>query len=232
MLTLAGISKTYANRKREVTAVADVSLAVGAHEAVAIRGPSGCGKSTLLLICGALLRPTAGTVRIDGVEPYALPPNERSAFRAGKIGFVFQQFHLIPYLNVRQNILAANLANRQPDPERRVRELMERFGLEPRAHHVPAELSVGERQRVALARALFCRPKLVLADEPTGNLDAENAITVLDALREYADQGAAVLLVTHDPKAAQRSHRIVEMREGRLLRGSPPAGQGPAEPPA
>lgn len=216
MLNLAGIGKTYTNRKREVAAVADISLSVAPSEAVAIRGPSGCGKSTLLLMCGTLLKPTAGRLSIDGVDPYALSANERSTFRAQRIGFVFQQFHLIPYLNVQQNILAANLANRQPNPEQRARELIRRFGLEHRMHHVPAEMSVGERQRVALARALFGSPKLLLADEPTGNLDADNAVTVLDALREYADEGAAVLVVTHDLNAAQRFHRVVEMNRGRV----------------
>jgi ABC-type lipoprotein export system ATPase subunit len=216
MLTVTGTGKTYSHRNRQVQAVIDASLSVSVNEAVAIRGPSGCGKSTLLLMSGGLLRPTTGTVRVDGVDPYSLSPDERSAFRAQKIGFVFQQFHLIPYLNVRQNILTANLANRQPEPEHRVGELVEQFGLEHRVHHVPAELSVGERQRVALARALFCRPKLVLADEPTGNLDADNAATVLDALWEFANDGGAVLLVTHDPQAAQRSHRTVEMDQGRL----------------
>jgi ABC-type lipoprotein export system ATPase subunit len=192
-------------------------LTVEAGEAVAVQGPSGCGKSTLLLACGALLRPTGGTVLVAGADPYQLSANARSEFRAQNVGFVFQQFHLVPYLDVLRNILTANVPNPQPHAVERAEELMQHFGLDDRRRHVPAELSVGERQRVALARALFHQPKLVLADEPTGNLDPNNAVTVLDALREYADAGAAVLMVTHDPHAAQRAHRVLHMDRGHLV---------------
>lgn len=217
MLKLQDAAKIYSGTKQDVRAIEGVSLTIEAQEAVAIQGPSGCGKSTLLLVCGALLRPTGGTVLIADVDPYQLSANARSTFRAQNIGFVFQQFHLVPYLDALQNILTANVPNRQPQPLERAEELMRHFGLEDRRHHVPAELSVGERQRVALARALFHRPKLVLADEPTGNLDPDNAVTVLDSLREYADAGAAVLMVTHDPHAAQRAHRVLHMDRGHLV---------------
>jgi len=217
MLKVQEVAKTYSGNQREVKAIDGVSLTVEAQEAVAIQGPSGCGKSTLLLACGALLRPTGGTVLVADVDPYRLSANARSTFRAQHIGFVFQQFHLVPYLDVLQNVLAANLPNPQPHPVERAEELIRHFGLEDRRRHVPAELSVGERQRVALARALFHRPKLVLADEPTGNLDPDNAVIVLDALRQYADAGAAVLMVTHDPHAAQRAHRVLHMDRGRLV---------------
>ncbi len=217
MLKVQQVAKTYSGNQREVTAIDGVSLTVEAREAVAIQGPSGCGKSTLLLACGALLRPSGGEVLVADVDPYRLTANARSTFRAQHIGFVFQQFHLVPYLDVLQNILAANLPNPQPQPVERAEELIRHFGLEDRRRHVPAELSVGERQRVALARALFHRPKLVLADEPTGNLDPDNAVIVLDALRQYADAGAAVLMVTHDPQAAQRAHRVLHMDRGRLV---------------
>jgi putative ABC transport system ATP-binding protein len=217
MLRLQEVAKTYSVKQREVQAIAGISLTIEAGEAVAVQGPSGCGKSTLLLVCGGLLRPTRGTVLVSGQEPYRLSANARSRFRAQHIGFVFQQFHLVPYLNVQQNILAANVPNRQPQAEERAESLIRRFGLEDRRHHVPAELSIGQRQRVALARALFHQPKLVLADEPTGNLDPDNAAVVLDALRQYADAGAAVLMVTHDPQAAQRAHRVLQMEQGRLV---------------
>ncbi len=217
MLRVEEVAKTYFGNQREVKAIEGVSLTVAAQEAVAIQGPSGCGKSTLLLACGALLRPTGGTVLVADVDPYQLSANARSTFRAQHIGFVFQQFHLVPYLDVLQNILTANLPNRQPHPVERAEELIRHFGLEDRRRHVPAELSIGERQRVALARALFHRPKLVLADEPTGNLDPDNAVIVLDALRQYADAGAAVLMVTHDPHAAQRAHRVLHMDRGHLV---------------
>lgn len=217
MLRLQEVAKTYSVKQREVQALAGISLTIEAGEAVAVQGPSGCGKSTLLLVCGGLLRPTRGTVLVSDQEPYRLSANARSRFRAQHIGFVFQQFHLVPYLNVQQNILAANVPNRQPQAEERAESLIRRFGLEDRRHHVPAELSIGQRQRVALARALFHQPKLVLADEPTGNLDPDNAAVVLDALRQYADAGAAVLMVTHDPQAAQRAHRVLQMEQGRLV---------------
>lgn len=217
MLRLDRVTKTYCNSKLKVEAIDEISLAVEAKEAVAIRGPSGSGKTTLLLVSGALLRPTGGTIRLGEVDPYELSANRRSAFRAQNIGFVFQQFHLVPYLDVLQNILAANVPGRRPDARQRARELIEHFHLEHRIHHAPAELSVGEKQRVALARALFNRPKLVLADEPTGNLDPDNAAIVLDALREYADEGGAVLMVTHDPSAAERAHRIVLLDHGHLV---------------
>lgn len=217
MLRLQEVAKTYSVKQREVQALAGISLTIEAGEAVAVQGPSGCGKSTLLLVCGGLLRPTRGAVLVSDQEPYRLSANARSRFRAQHIGFVFQQFHLVPYLNVQQNILAANVPNRQPQAEERAESLIRRFGLEDRRHHVPAELSIGQRQRVALARALFHQPKLVLADEPTGNLDPDNAAVVLDALRQYADAGAAVLMVTHDPQAAQRAHRVLQMEQGRLV---------------
>ena len=219
MLQLHNVSKSY--RRRDpgapgVAALREVSLAVRGGEFLAVRGPSGSGKSTLLLAAGALLSPDAGSVLIDGADAYALAPEERSALRAAKVGFVFQQFHLIAYLTARENVLAASLAVPRPDAEARAEELIERFGLAGRAGHVPAELSVGERQRVALARALLNRPKLLLADEPTGNLDDASGRVVLEALAEFADAGGAVLLVTHDPAAAARADRIVELIGGRV----------------
>ena len=220
MLQLQNITKIYSGTRGTVEAVQGLSLSVASSEAVAIRGPSGCGKSTLLLLAGSLLRPTSGTVLVDGVDPYSLSANQRSTFRAQNIGFVFQQFHLVPYLSVLQNILTANIPLKHPQGEHRAKELIDRFGLCSRAHHVPAELSVGEKQRVAMARAVFHQPPLLLADEPTGNLDPDNAAIVLEALREYASQGAAVLMVTHAPDAALQAHRIVTMDQGRLAERS------------
>ena len=217
MLELAHVSKTFSAANKEVRAVEDVSLTVAAQEMTAVQGPSGCGKTTLLLMCGALLHPTEGTVLVAGSDPYAMPPDARSIFRAATIGFIFQQFHLIPYLNVLQNIVAPDGALSHPDPRERANELARHFNLEHRAYHLPSQLSVGERQRVALARALFNTPKLVLADEPTGNLDPDNSTTVLDALTQYAEAGNAVLLVTHDPEAARRAHRVVHMEDGKIV---------------
>jgi ABC-type lipoprotein export system ATPase subunit len=161
------------------------------------------------------LRPDGGNVRIAGQDPYALSAEERARFRATHVGFVFQQFHLVPYLTVHENVLAAAIARPSADARGRAGALLERFGLADRAAHVPAELSTGERQRAALARALLNQPKVILADEPTGNLDPASAKVVLEHLRDFASRGGAVLLVTHDPLAAEYAGRSVGMKNGR-----------------
>ena len=196
-----------------VAALNGVSLEIAAGEFVAVCGASGCGKSTLLLALGGLLKPDSGTILIDGVEPYA---KERAKFRAEKIGFVFQDFHLVPYLNVFDNAMAPALARPIPEGRKRVEQLLEELGLRERRTHRPSTLSAGEQQRVALARALITKPKLVLADEPTGNLDAENSEHVLSHLKDYAATGAAVLMVTHDKEAMAAADRRLEMAAGKL----------------
>jgi len=217
LLELQDLGRTHAGPGGPVRALDGVTLHLEAGEFVAVRGPSGCGKTTLLLAAGALLRPDRGTVRFGGADPYAMPPGPRSALRAAGIGFVFQQFHLVPYLDVLDNILVPSLAGAPPaDARGRAVELAERLGLSGRLRHVPAALSVGERQRTALARALLNRPRLLLADEPTGNLDPDNGRIVLDHLAAFARDGGAVLLVTHDAGAAARAGRVVAMRDGRL----------------
>jgi putative ABC transport system ATP-binding protein len=216
LLSIRGVTRTYHRSQAEVRALDGVSLEVSAGEFVAVEGPSGCGKTTLLLVAGGLLRPDTGEVLLDGQNPYALPADKRAAFRARQIGFVFQEFHLVPYLSVLHNVLAPTLATAADGARDRAFELIERFGLGARMHHVPAELSSGERQRTALARALLNRPQLLLADEPTGNLDRENAEAVLRTLREFADEGGAVLLVTHDEHAAGCAHRRVRLSAGRV----------------
>ena len=217
MLHLENVTKTYRRAGRHVRALDGVSLAAEAGEFVAVRGPSGCGKTTLLLVAGGLLGPDAGRVVIDGQGPYALSPEDRARLRAATVGFVFQQFHLVPYLTVRDNVLAPSVARPSAEAVGRADELIERFGLAARVDHLPAELSTGERQRVALARALLNRPKVLLADEPTGNLDTASAETVLRHLAEFADGGGTVLLVTHDARAAEYARRTVEMVDGRLV---------------
>jgi ABC-type lipoprotein export system ATPase subunit len=217
MLELTGLNKSFRRNGQTIQALRDVSLRVEDGKFVALHGPSGCGKTTLLLACGALQAPDSGEVRLDGASPYALGPNARARFRAKHVGFVFQQFHLVPYLNVAENILAASLAVPDPNARTRAAELMDRLGLASRAAHRPAELSTGERQRVALARALLNGPGLILADEPTGNLDEANAREVLAALAELAAAGKTVLLVTHDTAAAAYAHQTVHMRDGRIV---------------
>jgi ABC-type lipoprotein export system ATPase subunit len=216
MLRVEKLTKTYRGAARTVRALDGVSLEVAAGEFVAVEGPSGCGKTTLLLAAGGLLRPDAGRVMLRGEDPYALTPEARAAWRAAQVGFVFQQFHLIPYLTVLDNVLAPSVALPSADGGKRAREWIGRFGLADRADHVPAELSTGERQRVALARALLNRPALVLADEPTGNLDPASAAVVLGHLAEFAKSGGAVLLVTHDPLGAQYAGRTLRMKNGRM----------------
>lgn len=217
MLKFENVTRSFKGPQGEVKALNAVTLEVSSGEVIAVRGSSGCGKSTLLLAAGTLLRPSAGTVLIDGSDPYALSPEKRSALRASNIGFVFQQFHLVPYLSVLDNVLLPSVVRPADDAAQRAHGLLQRFGMDHRAHHVPAQLSIGERQRTALARALFNRPELLLADEPTGNLDPENGEIVLQALKSFADEGGAVLLVTHDEAAAQCSTRTLRMAGGSLV---------------
>jgi putative ABC transport system ATP-binding protein len=217
MLEFKKVSKWFNGTEGKVTALKDVSFRVGPGELLAIRGPSGCGKTTLLLAAGGLLRPSEGHIRLDGRDPYGLSPEQRSKLRARTIGFVFQQFHLIPYLTVRQNILAASLALPEREVATRAQDIIHHFGLDDRVNHVPAQLSTGERQRTALARAVLNEPKVILADEPTGNLDEDNARTVLGYLSQYADDGGCVLLVTHDQRAAAHATRTLQMRQAQLV---------------
>ena len=217
LLELSQIHKTYTKSNQTVAAVQDVTLGLDAGDFVAVQGPSGCGKTTMLLIAGGLLAPDSGVVTLDGQQPYAMSREDRASFRGREVGFVFQQFHLIPYLNVLDNVLAPTLAAPNANASGRAMELLLRLGMEKRLDHLPAELSSGERQRTALARALLNRPRLLLADEPTGNLDRENAAQVLGYLTEFAQDGGAVLLVTHDPLAAEAAGGVLHMHDGQLV---------------
>lgn len=217
LLELEQLSKSFKSGPGRVQAVDGVSLTVDATEFVAIQGPSGCGKSTLLLMAGGLLSPDSGQVLIEGTNPYRLSSDQRARFRSQHLGFVFQQFHLVPYLNVMDNVLTPALASNRSQAGERARALIEQFGLEQRLHHTPAQLSTGEKQRVALARALFHQPKILLADEPTGNLDSENSTIVLNALSQFAADGGCVLMVSHDEQAVQSAQRVLGIRDGRLV---------------
>ena len=216
LISLDHITKTYTGDAGPIVAVDDVSVSVEAGEFVAVVGPSGCGKTTLLLVAGGLLRPENGEVSIDGTDPYSLSGEQRARFRAEQIGFVFQQFHLVPYLNVLDNVMAPALVTGETSARERAGILVERFGLVDRLGHRPGQLSTGERQRVALARALLNEPRVILADEPTGNLDGDNSEQVLQALKTFADEGGAVLLVTHDPDAVAFAGRQVVLQGGQL----------------
>ena len=217
MLEFKNVGRTFDGTHGPVEALSDVSFSVEPGELLAVRGPSGCGKTTLLLIAGGLRSPSSGKMILNGRDPYELSPEDRNRLRAESIGFVFQQFHLIPYLTVRQNIHVASLAVPANEAAERTQELIKHFGLDDRADHVPAKLSTGERQRTALARALLNRPKVILADEPTGNLDEDNAKTVLGYLSQYVTDGGCVLLVTHDDRAAKHATRTLQMSRGKLI---------------
>ncbi len=218
MILLRNVTKSFDGPKGKVTALNDTSLSLSSGELLAVNGPSGCGKTTLLLTAAGMLRPDRGIVELAGEKNvYDIPLDQRSRLRANLIGFVFQQFHLIPYLTVKENVMVPSLSLFREDADQRAQELLGQFGLQDRADHVPAQLSTGERQRTALARALFSQPKIILADEPTGNLDDENAEVVLQHLRCYASEGGSALLVTHNTRAAEYATRALKMKNGRLL---------------
>ena len=218
MIKLNNITRTFNGPNGKVMALDDVSIALSLGELLVVNGPSGCGKSTLLLTAAGMLKPDKGEVLYQGKDnPYNFNPDKRSKLRAGLIGFVFQQFHLIPYLTVKENIAASSLTVDVENSEERSEELIGKFGLEARADHLPRQLSTGEKQRTALARALFNRPGVIMADEPTGNLDDENAETVLHHLKYYVEHGGCVLLVTHSSRAAEYATRTISMKNGLVL---------------
>ncbi|MCI4341491.1 MAG: ABC transporter ATP-binding protein [Thermoplasmata archaeon] len=206
-----------------VTALAGVSLQVGRSTFLSLEGPSGCGKTSLLNLLGLLDVPSSGSVRWNGRDAGRLPERERARLRLAGVGFIFQRFHLLPTLTAAQNVELPLRAIRRPaaQRERRVAELLDRVGLTARAQAYPHQLSGGEEQRVAVARALANGPGLLLADEPTGELDRASADTVLDLLvSAHRDSGAALVVVTHNPEVAARAQRHLVMRDGRILSDS------------
>jgi putative ABC transport system ATP-binding protein len=206
----------------EVRALDRVSFDVEAGEWIAIMGPSGSGKTTLINILGGLDHPSAGRVVVDGLEIGNLGERELTRYRADKIGFVFQQFHLVPYLTALENVMLAQYFHSITD-EKEAAEALCRMGLSDRLDHVPGELSGGEQQRVAIARALINQPKLILADEPTGNLDEANEIVVLKLLHKLHDAGHTILVVTHSQAIGNLADRRVELEHGRLARITAPS---------
>jgi putative ABC transport system ATP-binding protein len=218
LIEARALSKVFPMGGGPVHALRDVTLDIGAGEYLAIRGPSGCGKSTLLHILGGVDTPTSGTLFFDGRDVGALPDAARSDLRLRGVGFVFQRFFLLPMLTAAENVeLPQSEANVAKDERRRrTRELLEYVGLGARADHRPSELSGGEMQRVAIARALANRPGLLLADEPTGELDRSTGAQIAALLDRVNADGTALVIVTHDPSLAERSRRVLNMRDGRI----------------
>ena len=219
ILKAENLEKVYRVGKVDVPALRGVSLAVQEGEFVAVMGPSGCGKSTMLHLLGGLLTPTKGRIVIDGEDLTAASDARRTDIRRRKIGFVFQRFNLFPTLTAEGNLRLAERihGNGADDPDRR-REVLRMLKLEDKMHHKPLELSGGEQQRVALARAVVNRPAIVLADEPTGNLDSENSALVLKMFRELNDRfNQTVIMITHNPEAAAACQRVIQMRDGHIV---------------
>jgi len=217
---LQRVSRIYDLGGAQVHALRDVDLTIVAGESVAIVGPSGSGKTTLLQLLGTLDRPSGGALFFEGQDVVPLGDRELSRLRVESLGFVFQQFNLIPTLTAAQNVEVALAPMRMPRTERaeRVHELLAAVGLGERAHHIPSKLSGGEQQRVAIARALANDPHVLLADEPTGNLDSSTGAEIIDLLLSLSgDQRRTVVLVTHDDDVAGRAERVVRMRDGRLV---------------
>ncbi len=213
MIELKNISKIYRDNDREVRALDNVSLSVKAGEFIVVRGASGSGKTTLLLTLGAMLKPTSGYLSIDNEEIYSLSEGERNSFRALKIGFVFQMFHLLPYLNILENVIIASVKKGREE----AMDLLAGFGLGDRLTHKPYALSAGEKQRTAVARALINDPKILLADEPTGNLDPVNAEEIMKSFSEFHKKGGTVLLVTHGTEADKYADRIIQLEKGKIV---------------
>ena len=213
MIELKNISKIYQSKRGEVRALDDVSLTIKEGEFVVVRGASGSGKTTLLLMLGAMLKPDKGTLTIDGEVLNKMSESERNNFRASKVGFVFQMFHLLPYLTVIENVKLASL---KEDADGEAEKLLSEFGLGGRLTHKPYALSAGEKQRTAVARALINNPKILLADEPTGNLDPDNAAEIMKSFSAFHKKGGTVVVVTHGTEADSFADRIVRLKGGRI----------------
>ncbi len=225
LIELKGIRKVYRQGELEVEVLKGIDLKIERGEFVSIIGPSGSGKSTLLYILGCLDRPTQGKYYFNGTDVFSLKDEELSKLRAKHIGFVFQSFYLIPYLNAFDNILVPveylpkeekKKRFKEESPEERARELLKRLNIAERANFKPSELSGGQKQRVAIARALINKPELILADEPTGQLDSASSKAVMEIFKELHKEGKTLIVVTHDPEVASFAQRVIEIRDGEI----------------
>ena len=219
MIKLENISKIYSTEEVQTTSLNGVSLEIKEGEFVAIMGPSGCGKSTLLNIMGLIDTPTEGTYLLNGKDVSTLTENERTDIRKGVIGFVFQSFNLIDELNVNENVELPLLYMGVPAKERkeRVLEVLRRMNMSQRGKHLPSQLSGGQQQRVAIARAVIGNPKIILADEPTGNLDSKNGLEVMELLSQLNAEGTTIIMVTHSQHDATYANRIINLYDGQVI---------------
>jgi len=216
---MENVTKSYRHRGQEVTALAGASFHIAKGDFVAVVGPSGSGKSTLLLMLGGMLSPTSGRVLLEGESVYDLTSDQRARLRKQKVGFVFQTFNLVTYLSALENVqIPLYLAGMDKRAQiERATALLDRVGLADRLHHKPCELSVGQQQRVALARMLANDPVVILADEPTGNLDPETSRQVIGFFEEVNAEGRTIAMVTHDPRAAERAGRVLRLADGAIV---------------
>jgi len=219
IIATQSLVKHYGRGRKEVSGLAGVDLTVSKGDYVALVGPSGSGKTTLLLSLGGLIRPTSGKVTIDGTSIYDLKPAARIELRRSKIGFLFQTFNLIPYLTALENTQVPLMiaGKNREEQETIAQSVLERVGLGDRLHHKPSELSIGQQQRVALARTLANSPSMILADEPTGNLDPATVDSVASMLRELNDEGITIVMVTHDPRMAEHAGRVERLVDGKIV---------------
>ena len=217
MIQLQHITKIFHSKQQDVIALNKVSLEIQQGEFVLIKGPSGCGKSTLLFTLGGMLKPSSGEVLFNGQNLYQLSSKELLHYRSRQMGFVYQSYHLIPYLNIMDNILLVNQTGKRIVTQEEIVSLAEQFNLKDRLLHQPAQLSVGEKQRAALMRALVCRPQLLIADEPTGNLDPENSRIIMQHFKAFQEQGGTILMASHNNDADQLATRLIRMKEGEIL---------------
>lgn len=219
MLKMDNVSKNYRHRGQTVAALDGASVHIPKGDFVSVVGPSGSGKSTLLLMLGGMLSPTSGQVYLEGKSMYDLSSDDRARLRKSQIGFVFQTFNLVPYLTALENVqVPMYLAGEREDSQReKAVALLERVGLGDRIEHKPSELSVGQQQRVALARMLANDPAVILADEPTGNLDPETSAQIIKFFEEFNGEGRTIVMVTHDPRAAERAKRTLKLSDGKIV---------------